>query len=1083
MENASPNSRNTTNASPRVVNSSRPARKPSSASVRPTAKVAAVPEDRFTWKRASNVQLEGGKEYALQPPESLFFEECFSNHLQSLGFEDAIAVQISFQQLQPVHGDQAAPAGLLNVPDRTGFYETFECDSKTYVLNPQGQLFQSKSVQAWPFYAKFVFMKHDEDAVQFELLKNTSQMIMQGFDKTRYPRMFQVTIGTFTSDYFMRDACRPLQFLQEIPKAILVNKWPKDDVRPRAAPRRQVHLPDNVPANDDILEDEEALTSIHEYRISNHKMQRKSGKRWVNIASFAIVEVLDVFKPDEQGQCPIKYRLLVSRKFSDTGNVIRLVPEENRSALNTSNCSFLQGEVMVDINSTHQHEIHQAFSNLSHHFHCIDLSAMVLRDYISEYMTLPDHKSIIPWFGRQPNGYHVFKNACYKDGVVYRNSEKGFIVLQDMFPTLPSEIKLIPQHYPAICIIPYPWARHCLFLTFWNLLLPKTLHNNTPQAMVTFGYTLAMLHCESCLKQLMVQQGPSVPVQLGEKHTGKSKTGEVSNSFGGWRSRRMINAMAASIPALSKNCSIQNDIPWAMDEMVNPKKDSNLEDAKWKPLIHSIYGGSPRVVCGKQETPGSTFIVSTNHLPNARDAAFIERIILFKYDNVSQQTVRDDSEDGEWLAMVKLISALQPDFENIKWNGEVDVEHIKHCCDYLRAKLGANICRVIDAFGTAFYYTLILDRIAEAENSKQIFEYVLKATREQRALVTAMASKFCLFLKGVQYCRTTVSPLRESSAHAVFHHNLRTTVYPEGWHTVNQTFMWALRLEPLCTALSKWGFKFKMEDLEEAVKQLSDSVAFYGRCEFYNVRTSPWPLTVDERNEHGVATGFKPLPEEELEASCANSLSYERCLWVDGGFVHNAVNDRMEEPFDFENDLFYRAIVEDDWTGFRVISQCAFAQYIVPYGPGHVTDFPPSLWPTNLAKYFSTDWPTNVPPDIQTDLYGVQTSPDGRDVESAEAYVAGKRKRSVNDAHASPRDSPRSPGNDQVNALCVAPHTRTTDLFCFFVTGCYDGRGYWPNTGRHGGLSAIPRGRRRPGRLPLWRAKPRCLQPVLRRAV
>ena len=78
---------------------------------------------------------------------------------------------------------------------------------------------------------------------------------------------------------------------------------------------------------------------------------------------------------------------------------------------------------------------------------------------------------------------------------------------------------------------------------------------------------------------------------------------------------------------------------------------------------------------------------------------------------------------------VKLISALQPDFENIKWNGEVDVEHIKHCCDYLRAKLGANICRVIDAFGTACYYILILDRIAEAENSKQIFEYVLKATR------------------------------------------------------------------------------------------------------------------------------------------------------------------------------------------------------------------------------------------------------------------------------------------------------------------------------------------------------------------
>jgi hypothetical protein len=278
-------------------------------------------------------------------------------------------------------------------------------------------------------------------------------------------------------------------------------------------------------------------------------------------------------------------------------------------------------------------------------------------------------------------------------------------------------------------------------------------------------------------------------------------------------------------------------------------------------------------------------------------------------------------------------------------------------------------------------------------------------------MVTAMSSKFCLFLKGVQHCRTTVSILREASAGAVFHHNLRTLSHPEGFHTINRTFMWALRVEPLCNALGKHGYKFKIEEIETAVKQMPATVAFYGRCEFYDVRTGVWPLTVDERNEHGIA-GVKPLPEEQLEAACATHLSWHRCLWVDGGFVHDAITDRHVEPLDFQSDMFYRAMLEDTWNGFRVLSQCAFKDYIVPYGPGHVDDFPSQMWPSNLVKYFSTDWPTNTPPDIHTDLYGAQLSPIGRDDKSAEAYVAGKRKRL--DADASPRGLKRSPGNEQV---------------------------------------------------------------------
>ncbi len=278
-------------------------------------------------------------------------------------------------------------------------------------------------------------------------------------------------------------------------------------------------------------------------------------------------------------------------------------------------------------------------------------------------------------------------NCCYAKGQVFTHREMGVTVLPHMFGNKDVVIPIPLDKFPKILIVPQDWVRYTFFVNFYTSVLPKQFLNNTMQAKATFALSVLHLQCSKFWDGGAV--GDMVPtgwLKSTAPSTGKTEILIACNSFSGWFHKKVMMGACSSLPAVCKRLELQRDMSLCLDEVATKVNADQEKSKKLKDIVHMCANGSSREVCGKSEEPQTTFIGTSNIIVNEDDDAFMQRLLLITFSPINAQGV-DMSESAprqlEWKATKELLSCLQPDLEEILWEGKLDREALADWCDFM----------------------------------------------------------------------------------------------------------------------------------------------------------------------------------------------------------------------------------------------------------------------------------------------------------------------------------------------------------------------------------------------------------------
>ena len=98
--------------------------------------------------------------------------------------------------------------------------------------------------------------------------------------------------------------------------------------------------------------------------------------------------------------------------------------------------------------------------------------------------------------------------------------------------------------------------------------------------------------------------------------TGKTEALMAVNSFTGWYHKGITMGACSSLPAVINRLSTQRDLSLCLDEVATKVSCDQEKSKKIKDIVHMVANGSTREVCGKSETPLTTFIGTANIVVN-----------------------------------------------------------------------------------------------------------------------------------------------------------------------------------------------------------------------------------------------------------------------------------------------------------------------------------------------------------------------------------------------------------------------------------------------------------------------------------
>ncbi len=414
----------------------------------------------------------------------------------------------------------------------------------------------------------------------------------------------------------------------------------------------------------------------------------------IMVANFHIVRICNVYQFADSSVPPyykIIARHLLSRECE--GTFYLAADDENRLP-DVSGYKYIDVEVLFQLHTLRIFsDIAALFCKFSPRLLVSSLNIDHLQ-HILQNLPMPRPETAIMRFGRQPNGYFVGGNVCFKGGELYSHDQAGVAIMPQYFSD--QAMSILPRDYPKFVHIPFCQVRYVIAVDFWNTVMPKFFLNNCVQAQAALAFGVMGLHASKFWEG---QSGLGHGMPVGWLHSSGPNTGKTEAARA---VQSLIDLFHVSLlggdatkAALFDKLALVADMPVIVDDFVVDK--TNPTSKFLATLFRSVYDKMTRTTFGKTRTAQSTAIFTSNGIPNEDDAASQSRCLQIDFDPLDAV----DSDPGlyaTWQSGLQLLSACAPDFESMLYNGKLDSAAIQDCAQFVQLVIGrkrdrqANLC-------------------------------------------------------------------------------------------------------------------------------------------------------------------------------------------------------------------------------------------------------------------------------------------------------------------------------------------------------------------------------------------------------
>ena len=538
-------------------------------------------------------------------------------------------------------------------------------------------------------------------------------------------------------------------------------------------------------------------------------------------------------------------------------------------------------------------------------------------------------------FGRQPNETGgvtrtmFFGNCAYENGIVYQHKETKYSLIDEVFTSDDNSGKsnMLPSQYPNLTIIRQHHVRFFILWKLWRDVLPNIALRNEESAKNAFAASVSDLFYNEMIKGGPNNASPARILYSSDGYTGKSYILKLINRFYGFPlilKTGYNNTEAAISHAMSW---FYADLCYAMDEIMT-QNNAKEDNAKLKKIVHMSYQGNIRQVCGKlSETCRSQICGTSNVLPNTNDGAFQGRLLIFHF--MRNEKLVDAYYKKQFLASLHLISALQPDFENLRYNGELDIAAIQDCASFLGQAAETSQSRSADMWAYCLYFRLLIEvmTLATPEQLRKTVQSVTEQAINAEIATSSVNNMFIDFLKKVKETKANSNTMNTNAMQVIYLHNMRTNAAPPAW-----SGEWiGLRLQMLVTILNRqYHTQFTARDIKKIAQTYRNDITF-ASAEFYDLQHG-WPMknpmnpavVLTEDDEYPKVTDQAMWIKKSLYVSITSdkevgSAASEHSLRQ---IIIDSHNDE-EEPYNFY-DKVTDLSQENGWFGWRALGNSDF---------------------------------------------------------------------------------------------------------------------------------------------------------------
>ncbi len=996
---------------------------------RSTPKPAATPAStgHLTFERASFFQCESNKKYCVgtgSPEETYFMTKCFEtlNVASKMtdcpkhpGLMAAYAnADAEFMDIEHIkyHNLRLIPN---QKPDKipiefqgdftTEEYVCYEDeDGNVYAINPDGYHYHCLKSNSWPYTFELVMRVEMENfnlnskgevtqrpihyAIQLScksLPKNYSTWdgteLMRAYLHPVKPnsQVIQIQMGEIAQGVFC-----PWPALGNTPAHLFVGDRDLVDALFKQANWRlapELH----EPANDMPFIMQGGSTGSETLQNIDHKLcvWSKKGKddegTWTHLANFAVDAVLAIYEFADGSNNTPRVRIKVHRRIHyDNEDTLYITPEF--SDMSDQSAGLIEAEIILAIHEIKDHrELGAEFAKVSALLLTEKLGPLTLKQWLNQ-LEWPEVTRVATNFGRQKNSdLFVMGNVCFQKGQVMPHEEAGITLLPAYFSTGINGLLPVRQdEFPRIMVVPQPWIRYGFFMRTFVEDMPNMFHNNYIPALAAVASAMMhMQYTKYTSGQALNKCCFASYLHSSAAGTGKSEICSFINGLVGQTYRGMWVGAMGTMPAVMARLKQQSCLSLALDEIVmRDQKNDKDYSVKLKHLVHSVYDQTVRGCMTSGGTsqgetkPLTSFIGTSNIIPNEDDDAFLQRLLLIKFEPLNAQdsdSSLSSSRNTSWQVAKEVASCLLPDFEAILHKGKLDAEAINDCCTFMNQACGHHFSRNANGWGMLLYHLLQLEALMQADKDDldKIFEYVCRTAVRQDYFATKQSSPMSAFVLLLDEVRSSLAQnplaLEEKSIHW---HNFRTSIKPVGFASLTTGAYYAVRLDSVINVIKTVKkVPIKKTEILRAVEDCA--WASFGRGKFYNPMYNPFPISEERVDE---ATGIStrvPLPEESLEE---NTLEVFNCLFMKKANYDEiitavaSVNDDLKDyttiaiksakpdwnggqPYNF-----YHTVICDPvrgcptgWFGYRGAAQCPLGRYSFVGGNGalHMRTAPP----------------------------------------------------------------------------------------------------------------------------------------------
>ena len=564
-------------------------------------------------------------------------------------------------------------------------------------------------------------------------------------------------------------------------------------------------------------------------------------------------------------------------------------------------------------------DVFAAFQQIDADLFTIDIGPAMLAAYLLSIPNKPAKSKLITYWGVQTDGVVILGNRAFdtSSGELMSIDETTWAVWDKTFiDDKVNAYKL--EDFPRIV----PMPLHCKYTVGYKLFNEISsemfLNNYWPAVTVLAWQIVAMFYPYMQKGEFGGGAGNPVLYITGNHGTGKSSAAKMAAALTGHFGP--LASGQTTMAAMLRKASMST-LPTHYED---PKFTEH--EASWTQrfgsTVRTFFDGSERMVCGKTDTPRSSFAISTNEpMPCSDDTALWSRVIYVRFTDLEGEQPATGLYN-DFTNAIALHSALMPEYFTLVRPGGFDLCAINDFTAFLDEVTCKSRERNNSGWARVGYTMVLLTKLYQGSYEKmhELLEFVAKSCHYQATRMLSSPGLFEKFLSIVLETIARGQSVLYDSDQCVYFHCYRTTI------TVGDKPV-------LCLRLDWWAKYLKSKKLLEATAvQLRDArprehSEMRSDVPFYSVSNSPWPPTYDG----------KPYTEAQMEEAALTES--KPCLVISEAFINSFERAKVATMQDINLVLvdshradigsypFVQSICSGDWFGFDTLDSHKLAPF------------------------------------------------------------------------------------------------------------------------------------------------------------